>query len=189
MTSDPRRASANSVAWILALLGLLFVGGAVVLFAAGEDLFGSDSGTIDSYNQEVLESCALPPGSDLVQVSILRVADEQGQNYRSMWHVYASPLPDEDVARFFAVATGQSMLVSPEQACQLGQRPSVLVVPTSAAGGRAPATPQSGNAPVVGYDGLWANESAEVTMNAELPAGTQTLFRLRVAQGEVEGRF
>jgi hypothetical protein len=168
------------------MVALLVVGSAVVLFLVGEDLFGSDSGTIDSYNQEVLDSCLVPDDSALVQVSIRPIVDETGQRYRSMWYVYASQWPADEVADFFDVDVERSMLVSPERACRFGQRPSALVQSESIA--REPATAGSGRDgdPVPSYDGLWADQVAEVTMSAELPAETRSLFRLRVAQPQVE---
>lgn len=177
------------VAWVLGVVAVLLIGGVVVIFSAGEDLFGSDPGTIDSYNREVLESCELPSGSELVQISIRRVADGQGRSYRSMWYVYASPLPAPEVAKFFGVTAQQSMLVSQQRACRFAQRPSVLVLPISEAGEPATIGSQPDGEPVDSYDGLWADHAAEVTMSADVPAGTQSLFRLRLAQREVEGIF
>ena len=40
---------------ILSIVGLVVLGGSVI-FLFGEDLFGSNQGTIDSYNREVLNS-------------------------------------------------------------------------------------------------------------------------------------
>jgi hypothetical protein len=145
--------------------------------------------SIDSYNREVLESCELPSGSELVQTSIRRVADGQGRSYRSMWYVYASPLPAPEVAEFFGVTAQQSMLVSQERACRFAQRPSVLVLPTSVAGDPPTIGSQPDGEPVDSYDGPWADHAAEVTMSAKLRTGTQSLVRLRLAQPEVEGIF
>jgi len=179
----------SAVPWVLGTVALLVGVSAVVLFWAGEDLFGSDSGTIDSYNQEVLDSCQVPDDSALVQVSIRPIVDEAGQRYRSMWYVYASPLSADEVAEFFGVDVERSMLVSPERACRFEQRPSALVQAASLAG--EPATAGSGRDgdPVSPHDGLWADEVAEVTMRAELPADTRSLFRIRLAQPQVEGIF
>ena len=174
---------------MLAVLAVLLIGAVVVIFSAGEDFFGSDPGTIDSYNREVLESCELPPDSELVQVSVRRVADGSGRSYRTMWFVYASPLPAHEVAEFFGVAAQQSAPVARQRACQFGQRPSVLVLPASVAGDPRTAGSQSDIEPVDTYDGLWADAAAEVTLSVGVPAGTQSLFRLRLAQAEVEGVF
>ena len=170
-------------------VALLAVGSAVVLFSAGDYLFGSDSGTIDSYNQEVLDSCEIPDDSALVQVAIRPIVDEAGQRYRSMWYVYASPLSADEVAEFFGVDVERSMLVSPERACRFEQRPSALVQSESVVG--EPATVGSGrdDDPTSSHDGLWADQVAEVTMSAELPAETRSLFRLRLAQPEAAGIF
>jgi hypothetical protein len=122
-------------------------------------------------------------------VSIRRVIDGQGRSYRSMWYVYASPLPAHDVAEFFGVTAQQSMLVSQQRVCRFAQRPSVLVLPVSVAGEPITIGTQSDDEPVDTYHGLWADHAAEVTMSAGLPDGTQSLFRLRLAQPEVEGIF
>jgi hypothetical protein len=185
----PTRRTWEPLAWVLGVVAVLLIGGVVVTFSAGDDLFGSDPGTIDSYNREVLESCELPPGSALVQTSIRRVDDEQGHSYRSMWYVYASPLPAHQVAEFFGVTAEQSMLVSQRRACQFAQRPSVLVLPMSAAGIPSTVGSQPHDEPADSYHGLWADDAAEVTMSADLPARTQSVFRLRLAQPEVEGIF
>jgi hypothetical protein len=188
-TRGGQRWTWQPLAWVLGVLAALLIGAVVVVFSAGDDLFGSDPGTIDSYNREVLESCELPSDSVLVQVSIRRVADGQGRNYRSMWNVYASPLPAAEVAEFFGVTAQQSMLVSQQQACRYSQRPSVLVLPMSVAGESSTIESQPDDEPIDSYDGLWADHAAEVTMSARLPAGTQSVFRLRLAQPEVEGIF
>jgi hypothetical protein len=188
-TRGAQRRTWEPVAWVLGVLAVLLIGAVVVIFSAGEYLIGSDPGTIDSYNSEVLESCEVPSGSELVQISIRRVADGQGRSYRSMWYVYASPLPAHEVAEFFGVTAQQSMLVSQQRACRFEQRPSALVLPMSVAGEPTTIGSQSDDEPVDSYDGLWADHAAEVTMSAGLPAGTQSLFRLRLAQAEVEGIF
>ena len=185
----PTRRTWEPVAWVLGVLAVLLIGGLVVIFSAGEDLFGSDSGAIDSYNREVLESCELPPGSELVEISIRRVDDGQGRSYRSMWYVYASPLPAQEVAEFFGATAQQSMLVSQQRACRFAQRPSVLVLPMSVAGEPTTIGSQPDDESVDRYDGLWADHAAEVTMSADLPARTQSLFRLPLAQAEAEGIF
>jgi hypothetical protein len=185
----PTRRTWEPVAWVLGVLAVLLIGGVVVIFSAGDDLFGSDPGTIDSYNREVLESCELPPGSELVQNSISRVDDGQGRSYRTMWYVYASPLPAHEVAEFFGVTAQQSMLVSQQRACRFAERPSVLVLPMSLAGKPTTVGSPPDDEPIGSYDGLWADHVAEVTMSAELPNRTQSLFRLRLAQTEVEGIF
>lgn len=50
-------------AWLLALLvsaGAVVVGGGMLLFMAGDSIFGSDQGSIDSCNREILGGCDLP---------------------------------------------------------------------------------------------------------------------------------
>lgn len=175
------------VAWVLGVSAMLLIGAAVVIFSAGDDLFGSDPGTIDSYNREVLESCELPSDSELVQISIRPVTDESGRSYRSMWFVYASPLSAQEVAEFFGVAAQQSALVAPERACKFGQRPSALVLPASVAGRPTPPGSPPDNESVVSDDDLWADHAADVMSSREVPAGTQSLFRLRLAQSETKG--
>ena len=69
-TRGEQRRRWEPVAWVLGVVAVLLIGAVVVIFTAGEYLFGSDSATIDSYNSEVLESCELPSDSELVQVSI-----------------------------------------------------------------------------------------------------------------------
>jgi hypothetical protein len=162
-----------------------------MIFAAGESLFGSDPGTIDSYNQKVLDSCEVPADSELVQTSIRPAFDGSGQRYRSMWYVYASPLAADDASEFFGVSTGLSTRVSPARACQFGQRPSALVLSVSAAGEPIPIDPviDRETAAVVSYDGLWADQAAEVLTSADPPTGTRSFFRLRLAQREVAGVF
>mgnify|MGYP001827772618 CR=1 FL=1 len=183
------RSAQSALAWVLGVGVLLVLGGAVVLFTAGDHLFGSDPATIDSYNQEVLDSCQIPDDSTLVQVSIRPVIDEAGPRYRSMWYVYASPLPVDEVAEFFGVHVERSMLVSPRRACRFEQRPSVLVLPAAVAGEPATGAVSSGGDLVPTYDGLWADQVADVTLEAEVPVGTESLFRLRIAQRETEGVF
>ncbi len=177
------------VTWVLGVSTASLVGAVVVVFSVGEYLFGSDPGTIDSHNREVLESCESPSDSELVQVSIRRVADGSGRSYRSMWFVYASPLPAREVADFFGVAAQQSAPVGQQRACQFGQRPSVLVLPASVAGEASAAGSQSDIEPADTCDGLWADSAAEVTLSVGVPAGTRSLFRLRLAQAEVAGIF
>ena len=181
--------SGNALAWFVGIMVILTVGGGSVLFLAGEDLFGSDPGTIDSYNSGVLRSCEIPGGSTLVQASIRPVFDESGQRYRSMWHVYASALSADDVAEFFGVPTGVSELVSPRRACRFGQRPSVLVLSSIEAGDPISIDPNLESAPIVVYHGLWADQASDVTASSEVPAETRSLFRLRLAQREVDGLF
>jgi len=131
--------------WIVGVVVLLVVGSAVVLFSAGEALFGSDSGTIDSDNRDTLDSCQVPAGSTLVQVPVRGGMDGSGQRYRSMGYVYASPWSADDVAQFFGVGVGQSTVVSSQRACRYGQRPPVLVLSESVAG-----EPSTGAVPPVG---------------------------------------
>jgi hypothetical protein len=177
--------------WVLGTVVVLLSVGAIVIFTAGEFLTGSDPGTIDSYNREVLDSCEVPAGSTLVQTSIRPVFDGTGQRYRSMWYVYASPLTADVASEFFGVTTGVSTPVSPERACHLGQRPSAMVLSSSVAGEPIAIDPGVDReaVPDVSYDGLWADQAADVVTSADTPVGTRSFFRLRLAQREVAGVF
>jgi hypothetical protein len=172
-------------------VGLVVVAG-LVLFAAGEALFGSDPGTIDAYNREVLETCDVPSDSTLVRTYILPVMDSSGERLRSMSYIYASPLPAEDVAAFYGVAEpGMWTDVAPERACRFGNRPSVLVLPRAAADqGTGPGSAmEAADLPADPNDEFWAGEGAEVTDAAPPPSDTRSFVRLRLAQREREGIF
>ena len=159
---------------VLSIVGLIVLGGSVI-FLFGEDLFGSDQGTIDSYNREVLNSCDLPPESTLVRTYISPVVDQSGQPLRAMTYVHASPLPAPDVAAFYGVERiGEPTPISADRACRAGNRPSLLVVATSVS---------------ELSDEFWGGDDTSVTEFTEPPSQTLSLFGLRIAQQEVEGIF
>jgi len=157
----------------LALVGLVVVGG-LVIFLFGQDLFGSDRGTIDSYNTVVLDSCELPPGSTLVRSYITPVVDESGRTLRALTYVHASPLPASDVVAFYGVESiGVVTPVSADRACRFGNRPLLLV-----------------DSSVSELDDqMWGGDDSSITKIAEPPSETLSLFGLRLAQEEVEGFF
>ena len=161
---------------VLSIVGLVVLGGSVI-FLFGQDLFGSDRGTIDSYNREVLNSCDLPPGSTLVRTYISPVVDQSSQPLRAMTYVHASPLPASDVAAFYGAENiGEPTPISGDRACRAGNRPSLLVVSLS--------SQQDGVS-----DEFWGGDDTSVTEITEPPSQTLSLFGLRLAQQEVEGIF
>ncbi len=186
-----RTRMSKALPWVLGTVGVLFFVGAMLIFMVGESLMGSNPGTIDSYNRSVLDSCDVPAGSTLVQTSTRPVFDATGQRYRSMWYVYASPLEAADTSEFFGLTTGIPAPVSLKQACKFGQRPSALVLSSSTAGEPVAIDPDIDReaASAVRYDGLWADQAADVVNGADPPVGTRSFFRLRLAQREVAGVF
>jgi hypothetical protein len=179
----------------LAVIGLV-VGGlavvaAVVLFAAGEDLFGSDPGTIDGYNRDVLESCDLPEDSTLVRTYVLRVSDSAGGSVRTMSYIWASPLSAEEVADFYgAPGPGVWTDVSDRRACRFGQRPLALVLERWIEGGDPmdESTQTIGPSDTVAAE-FWAGEGAEITEIATVPDNARSFMLLRLGQREVDGVF
>lgn len=164
----------------------------LVLFAAGEDLFGSDPGTIDSYNRQVLDTCDVPTDSTLVRTYILPVIDSSGVRLRSLSYIFASPLPAEDVTAFYGVAgPGVWTDVPPERACRFGNRPSVLVLSrwTADQGTGLDSAFETTDLPADPDDEFWAGEGAEVTDVATPPWDTRSFLRLRLAQTERDGLF
>lgn len=162
-----------------------------MIFLFGQDLFGSDQGTIDSYNREVLNSCDLPPESTLMRTYITPVVDQSGQLLRAMTYVHASPLPASDVAAFYRVEDiGVPALISADRACRFGNRPSLLVVSLSSQqdGVEEGGIEATTSVPELS-DAFWGGDDTTVTEITEPPSQTLSLFGLRLAQREVEGIF
>ena len=173
------------------VVGCLVVVAAVVLFAAGEDLFGSDPGTIDGYNRDVLESCDLPEGSTLVRTYVLRVSDSAGDGVRTMSYIWASPLSAEEVAGFYgAPGPGVWTDVSDRRACRFGQRPLVLVLERWIEGdGPMDESTQTVGSSDTAAGEFWAGEGAEITDIATVPGNARSFMLLRLGQREVDGIF
>lgn len=194
--SDPEPVRPGGSQHAVAIVLLVFVGLVVlvgfVLFAAGEDLLGSDPGSIDAYNREVLDTCDVPANSTLVRTYVLPVIDGSGVQLRTMSHIYASSLPAQDVASFYHLAdAGIWADAPPERACRFGNRPSILVLSlwTSDQGtGLDPATETVG-VPSDLDDEFWAGEGADVTDIADPPKDTRSFLRLRLGQRERQGVF
>ncbi|NNC79384.1 MAG: hypothetical protein HKN94_04440 [Acidimicrobiales bacterium] len=168
---------------IAATIGAVVIVGGSVLFLFGQDLFGSDEGTIDSYNEEVLNSCDVPEGSTLVRTFVLDLESTSGQRFRSLSFVYASPSPAPSVTQFYGLpAEGLERRVSADRACMFDQRPSAVVVHSSTADDVLDV-----------LSATLTDGSAEARENvvdvADVPANTQSFFRLRLAQLEEEGVF
>lgn len=161
---------------VIGIVGVVVLAG-VALFAAGEDLFGSDPGTIDSYNREMLESCDLPEDSTFVREYVTRTTDSTGRRLRALSFVYASPLSADELAGFYDATPGAVGHAPASRACRFGNRPQVLVLPVDVVG---PGTAPSGN-------GFWGDDTARVPDADEVPDGTQSFVRLRLAQREVDG--
>ena len=180
-----------AVGALIGMIGVVIVAG-LVMFATGEDLFGSDPGTIDSYNRDVLETCEVPTDSTLVRTYILPVTDGSGVRLRTMSYIYASPLPADDVAAFFGVAgPGVWTDVAPERACRFGNRPSVLVLSrwTAEQGTSLDPSTETAGLPSDPNDEFWAGDGAQVTDVADPPMGTRSFVRLRLAQRDRDGLF
>ena len=171
-------------------VGLVVVA-ALVVFMIGEDLFGSDPGTIDEYNRQVLESCDLPEDSTLVRSYVLTVSDSADRTVRTMSYIWASPLTAEEIAAFYgAPGPGVWTTVSDQRACRFGQLPLVLVLERWIEGG----SPIDTSTQTVGpgdamADEFWAGEGAEITDLAAVPDTTRSFLLLRLGQREVEGVF
>jgi hypothetical protein len=177
---------------VLAVLGGLVVVGATVLFVFGEELFGSDPGTIDAYNRQVLNTCKVPAGSTLVRTYVFEGVDNSGQRLRSMSYVYASPLAGDEVAAFYGLnRPGIVMDVSPDHACKFGNRPSVVVLSRWTPEHLTPLSPatETEGLPADPGDRFWADAGAVVTDIADVPPSTRSFLRLRLAQREVDGVF
>ena len=186
----PERWRKASQIIVLTIVGLVVFGGSVI-FLFGQDLFGSDRGSIDSYNREVLNSCDLPPESTLLRTYITPGFDRSGQPLRAMTYVHASPLPASDVAAFYgAEDIGVPTLVSNDRACRFGNRPSLLVVGLSSQpdGVVDPEIETETSVPELS-DEFWGGDDTSVTEVSEPPSQTLSLFGLRLAQEEVEGIF
>jgi hypothetical protein len=179
------------------VVGAIIIGGLVVLmgsvlFLFGENLFGSDRATIDSYNRELLSSCETPPGSMLVRAFVLGLNDQDGEPLRSLTHVYASPLDAEELADFYGLeGPGVTARVSSERACKFGQRPRALMLLrwTPEQGTAFDAATQTKGLPADNDDAFWAGHGAEIADIADIPDGTRSFLGLRLAQREIEGLF
>lgn len=165
---------------IVVAAAVVVVGAGVVLFAFGQDLFGSDDGTIDSYNRESPSTCDRPPDATLVCIYVLPLEDLGGNRARSMSFVYASPLAADELAGFYGQNRSEiEDFMRSSQACRYDRRPLVLVR-SSADAGDGSATP---------VNAFWGGDAAQVTAAKEIPPGTRSLVRLRVAQRQESGLF
>ncbi len=176
---------------IAATVVVVIVAGSV-LFLAGEDLFGSDTGTIDSYNTLVLDTCEVPPGSTLIRTFVLDVEESSGMRFRTLSYIYASPLDASELVEFYGLTqTGREQPASEERACKFSQRPFTIVVALSTAvdGLDGPPMAVTDGLPAADDDMFWAGVGADVTNITETPPGTRSFVRLRLAQREVDGLF
>lgn len=151
---------------------VLLLGIGVALFSFGEDLFGSDAGTIDAYNSETLDSCEVPVEAVRIRRFVASIDDVTGRTFRSLTDVYASPERPDRIAAVLDVDVGYDLTMPTDHACRFGVRPAIWIV----AVGEAP--PE-----------FWDGEHAAVVSDAPMPADARTLFRLRVAQAVEEGVF
>jgi hypothetical protein len=172
------------------LAGLVGVA-AIVVFMFGQDLFGSDPGTIDDYNRTVLDSCDLPEDSTLLRTYILTVKPSPEDSVRTMSYIWASPLTADEVADFYgAPGPGVWTDVSEDRACRFGQQPRVLVLDRWAEG----SGPYDGLTQTAGPEDdvtaeFWGDQDAEITDIAAVPATTRSFLLLRLGQREAEGIF
>ena len=178
------------------MVGALVAGGlvvvaAMVVFMAGEGLFGSDPGTIDGYNRDVLDSCDLPEESTLVRTYVLRESDSEGGMVRTMSYIWASPLAAEEVAEFYgAPGPGFWTEVSDQRACRFGQRPQVLVLDRWIEGDPALDESSQTAGPADAAAGeFWGDQLAQITNTAAVPDNTRSFLLLRLGQLETEGLF
>lgn len=160
----------RTVTMIVVAIGALVLVGGLVVFTVGEDLFGSDRGTIDSYNREVLDTCETPVGSTLLRTYTLDEVDGSGNFFRSLSYVYASPLSADEVVDFYGLGSpGRVSQVTAQRSCRFGNRPRAVSQST--------------------LDGFWSGEGAEIVDLADPPANSRSFFMLRLAQEEREGVF
>lgn len=158
---------------IIGVLAVLVLVGGVILFSFGEDLFGSDPGAIDDYNRTVLESCDVPTGATLVQTAVLSAVDRSGTAFRGMSFVYASPLAIAEIAAEYQLPGPDAERNVPESlACRFGNRPAVTVSAIESVTAE-----------------FWGGDDAEVISRRDVPDGTQSLIRLRLAQRDADGAF
>jgi hypothetical protein len=155
----------------IGVLAVLVVVAGLVIFAAGEDLFGSDSGSIDSYNREVLDTCEVPADSTLVRTFVLPSEIEPGIRLRSMTYIYASPLSPDELMSFYDLDDpGVWDRVPDHRACRFGNQPEVIILEAS----------------TVSEDELPIPEINEI---AAIPTDTRSFLLLRLAQREQSGIF
>jgi hypothetical protein len=162
---------------VVAVVAVVLVGIPIVLFSFGEDLFGSDRGTIDDYNRETLESCDVPDDLTLVRIYVASVEDLSGNRYRGMGFVYAAPSKAPELAAVLGVDVGYESVLSESHACRFGNRPPAWVVDAETAGSPDDAddTP------------FWGGPDAEIELERPIPPGTRSLVRLRLALVERDG--
>ncbi len=188
----PAGGGRRAVLIVVSVIGGLIVLIGLVLFTAGDTLFGSDPGTIDSYNQEVLETCDVPTNSTLIRSYVLPIVTDTQRRLRSMSHIYASPLPAEDVAEFYNVeGPGLWGRVPDNRACRFDNHPSVLVLSrwTVEQGTTIDPSTQTAGLPAAPPDEFWDGPGAEVIDIADVPTGTRSFVLLRLAQQERVGIF
>jgi len=164
--------------------------GGLTIFVLGQDLFGSDDGTIDSYNREVLDSCDVPGDSTLVRTYTLADVDSVGHPVRTMSYVWASPSTGDEVAAFYGIdGPGIWTLASAARSCKFGQRTSVLVLDLWLPDQAEPVdrATQTAGPSTNANDDFWAGPGSEVTDVAPPPADTRSFVRLRLGQHVVEG--
>jgi len=166
-----------TVAIVVAVVVLVVVAVPVALFTFGEDLFGSDPGTIDSYNREVLESCRVPEGARLVRVYTSPLQDLSGSRYRSMSFVFASPSGASELAGELDVPSGYEVMASEARACRFGNHPAVWVTDLDLVD---EATDEL-------HDSFWGGPDAEIESEWPIPESSRSLVRLRLAQQDREG--
>ncbi len=192
--SEPTPANGSRRAFPIALgvIAALVVLAGLVLFTAGETLFGTDPDAIDSYNEEVLETCDVPPDSTLVRTYVLPIVSDSGRHLRSMSYIYASPLPADEVAAFYEVeGPGLWSVVPDDRACRFDNRPSVWVLSrwTLEQGTIIDPVTETAGPQADPPDEFWEKAGAEVTDIVGVPADTRSFVLLRLAQREREGLF
>lgn len=184
----------NSTVWSIVggVVAVTVVLGGLAVFAVGEDLFGSDNGSIDSYNREVLESCDVPDDWTLVRTYIAPDTDRDGVRVRTMSYVWASPQTADEAAAYVGVdGPGIWATASATRSCKFGQRPSALVLEFWSPGEVEPmdVARQTAGLPASVDDEFWAGAGSEITDVVVAPAGTSSFVRLRVGQRVFEGIF
>jgi hypothetical protein len=183
------RSTWTVVAGVLA--GAILLGG-LVIFTAGEDLLGSDNGSIDSYNREVLESCDVPDNWTLVRTYIFPDVNAEGDTVRTMSYVWASPQTADEVAAYYGIdGPGIWTWVSGARSCNFGQRPSALVLGLWQPDHGQPLdrATQTAGLPARFDDEFWAGPGSEVTDIDAVPASTHSFVRLRLGQRVSAGIF
>jgi hypothetical protein len=182
LTSTPLRSRGPYVA---AMVGL-------AVFLYGDKLFGSSSGTIDSYNRHTLETCEVPEGSTLVRTYVAPLVDKRGGRFRSMSYVFASPWAADELAAFYGVdGPGIETLVPSTLACRFTQRPAILVLELwePSRGDPLDQSTQTAAPTAATRDTFWGGDGSTRIATLDTPPGTRSFLRLRLAQREVKGVF